>query len=119
MTRLPSIALAALLAIAPLPALAQAIGGNASISVTGTSGRVALPSANKAQYPFVFLVPGVGAGTQEIFYKFGDVTVVATTGSPALPANGICVNVGPGTYIAAITATSTATLRITQLSTCP
>lgn len=112
------VALAALLWFGfSFPVSAQRVGGNASISVTGTSGNVALP-ANTQTYPFAILAPAVGS-TQEIFYATGGSAVVATTSSPALPANGICVNVGPDTYVAAITSTSTATLRITQLTTCP
>lgn len=100
-----------------VPASAQRIGGSASISVTGTSSNVAFP-ANTQIYPFVFLAPAIGS-TQEIFYITGNSMVTATTSSPALPANGICINVGPDTNVAAITSTSTATLRITQVTTCP
>lgn len=114
-----ALALAGLLALGSCdePAFAQSIGGNASISVTGSSSNVALPASVQA-YPSVLLAPAIGA-TQEIFYLLGGSSVAATTTSPALPAAGICINVGPNGYVAAITSTSTATLRITQLSTCP
>lgn len=107
---------ACLLAVAP--AAAQSIGGNASIAVTGSTARVQLP-ATLSSYPFALLEYGVGAASQEIFYKLGGSTVNAATTDNALPANGICVNVGPNGYVAAITATSTGTLRITQMSVCP
>jgi hypothetical protein len=106
------------------PAAAQSIGGNASIAVTSTTGNVQMP-ADLQKYPFALLEYGVGASSQEVFYKLGvdnTVAAVATSGatqSPALPAAGICVVLGPNGWIAAITATSTATLRITQLSVCP
>lgn len=105
-------------AIAAAPAVAQNIGGNASLSVTTASSNVAIPSTNKTQYPSVILAPSPGT-TAEIFYNFGTTSsVAATTSSPALPAGGICVNIGPATYVAAITATGSGTLRITQISGC-
>jgi hypothetical protein len=96
---------------------AQSVGGAASISATTTSANVALP-VSTATYPSVVLSPAPGT-SQEMFYALGGAAVAATVASPALPAGGICVNVGPNTYIAAITASSTATLRITQVTTCP
>jgi hypothetical protein len=62
--------------------------------------------------------------TNEIFYALGGASVaaVATAGatqSPVLSPGGICVNVGPATYVAAVTATNPSVLRITQLSVCP
>jgi len=108
---------AALLALAPADrAAAQAIGGNASLSVTSSSARVQLP-ANTQNYPSLMIVPAPSS-TGEAFYLLGDVTATALTTSPALPPGGVCVNIGPSTYLAAITATGTATLRLTQLNTC-
>jgi hypothetical protein len=98
-------------------ASAQSIGGNASISATSTSSRVALP-ANTQPYPFVVIAPASAGVTAEVFYALGGASVVATLTSPALPAGGICLNVGPNTNIAAITS-GTASVRITQLSVCP
>ena len=98
-------------------ASAQAIGGSASISVTSAGESVALPVSVTA-FPAAMLVPAYGTN-QEIFYALGGSSVAATTSSAALPPNGICLNVGPNTYVAAITSTSTATLRITQLTQCP
>jgi hypothetical protein len=103
-------------------ACAQSIGGNASISATGTSSSVQLP-ANTPSYPAVIIAPATGV-TTEIFYALGNssVAAIATPGatqSPSLPPNGICVNVGPNTYVAAITGGTAASVRITQLSTCP
>ena len=99
-------------------ASAQSIGGNASISATSTSSRVALP-ASALSFPFVVIAPASVGVTTEIFYALGGASVVAVANtSPALPAAGICLNVGPNTNIAAIAATA-ASVRITQLSVCP
>ncbi len=100
-------------------ALAQSIGGNASLSVTSTSANVALPVAT-SQYPALMIVPSPTT-TAEVFYALGGSSVTAATTSPSLPAGGICLaNAGASnTYLAAVTAASTATLRITQLSQCP
>lgn len=99
-------------------AAAQVIGGNASLDVTTTSGRVALP-ASTLGYPAILIAPAQGS-TEEIFYSLGDSSVVATATSPALPTYGICFQgAGGNSYVAAITATGTATLRITQLTQCP
>lgn len=116
--RLIGIGLAAWVA-AMLPAAAQVPAGNASLSVTTSSARVALPLSTTS-FPVVLIAPSP-TSTQEVFYKLGDVSVVATTSSAALPGGGICINVGPSSnaYVAAITASSTATLRITQLNSCP
>ena len=97
--------------------VAQTIGGNASLSVTTSTSRVALPAV-VGNYPAVLIQPVVGT-TVEVFFKLGDVTVTATTSSPTLPSGGVCLNVGPATYVAAITGASTATVRITQLTQCP
>ena len=103
-------------------ASAQSIGGNASISATGTSSAAQLP-ANVQPYPFVLIAPAAGVST-EVFYALGgsSVAAIATPGatqSPALPPNGICLNVGPNTYVAAITGGTAASVRITQLTVCP
>ena len=98
-------------------ASAQSIGGNASISATSTSSRIQLP-ANTIPYPDIVIAPAAGV-TTEIFYALGNSSVVATLNtSPALPSAGICINVGPNTFVAAIAATA-ASVRITQLSVCP
>lgn len=110
-----------LVILASSAANAQSIGGNASISATGTSSNVALPASTSA-YPSAIIAPAYAAAT-EVFYALGGSTVaaVATSGatqSPALPTGGICLNLGPNGYIAAITGGTAATVRITQLSTC-
>jgi hypothetical protein len=111
--------LALLLLLSVAGAGAQAIGGNASIAVTTTSANVQLP-ASLQTYPVVLLTQAPGS-TQEVFFALGTSNaVVATTSSPALPQTvGTCINVGPNGWIAAITASATATLRITQTTTCP
>src|SRR5271163_2393584 len=108
------------LALSITAASAQSIGGNASISATSTSSRVAL-LANTQNYSSAIIAPAFGV-TAEIFYALGGSSVVAistagATQSPALPPGGICLNVGPNTFVAAISATAAA-VRITQLNTC-
>ena len=99
-------------------AAAQSIGGNVSIAATTSSANVQLP-ANTVTYPFVFLAPAVGA-TVELFYALGTSNAVtASNTSPALPAAGICLAVGPNSWVAGIAGSGTGTLRITQMSTCP
>ena len=110
-------ALTALLALHGA-AVAQAIGGNASLNAGTTSSAVALPSTDRNTYPAALIAPAPGV-TTEAFYKLGSSSVEAALTSPALPAGGICVALGPATHMAAITATSTAQLRITQLTQCP
>lgn len=105
------------LLLSVIMASAQIIGGNASLSVTTTTGSVALP-ASTATYSSLLISQPAGS-TQEVFFALGGSTVVATTGSPSLPPGGVCLNVGPNTYLAAITAQAVATLRLTQLSVCP
>lgn len=107
--------------LAPLPAGAQAIGGNASLSVTSSSARVAFPSTSTA-YRSAIIAPALGTSV-EVFYALGEssVTAIATPGatqSPALPPGGICLALGAATNLAAITATGSATLRITQVNSC-
>lgn len=113
--------LLSLLVIAGLsaPAHAQQIGGAATLTATSTSSEVALPALTSS-YPALLISPAPGT-TTETFYAFGkNSSVTATTSSPALPPGGMCFsNVGPNTNLAAITASGSATLRLTQLSQCP
>lgn len=101
------------------PAKAQSIGGNANLPVTTGSAQVALPAPNSLTYPSLLIVPAPGSA--ETFYQFGtssSVTASITT-SPAVPSGGVCINnTGPATNLAAITASGTATLRLTQVPTC-
>ena len=119
-------AVAALMAGAS-PAKAQTVGGNVSLAVTTTTANIKLPAATNGPggYGYALLSYGLGA-TGEIFYAIGTANTVAavapslptTQGSPALPANGICIALGPNNWIAAIGA-ATSTLRVTQLNICP
>ena len=105
-------------ALAPFSAHAQFVGGNATLSATTVSSNVALP-ANTETYPYAMIVPAEGS-SNEVFYKLGMTSAItAATTSPALPSGGVCVNVGPNGYVAAITGTSTATVRISQVTLCP
>lgn len=91
------------------PALYPSAGG--SLAVSGTSSRLVLPNTAPAATSLWLM----NDGATEAFYAFGSATVVATTGSPPIPA-GACqaVDSGKQPYIAAITATSTTTLRLIQ-----
>lgn len=110
--------LIAALALLATGAQAQSIGGNASLSVTTTTASVQLPASLTA-YPAVVIAPAPGQN-QEVFFKLGGSSVAALLTSPSLPAGGICLaSVGPNGYVAAITASGSSTLRITQLTQCP
>jgi hypothetical protein len=121
--------LAALLIVAaPLVAAAQStpmqvgvaapvIGPIASLSVSSSTGNVVLPGTWPT-YPAVLLT---NDGSSELFWNLGTSnSVTATTSSAPLAAgSSICVAINPGTvrstqntYIAAITSTSTSTLRV-------
>jgi hypothetical protein len=61
-------------------ARAQVIGGDASISATGTTASVALP-ANTHTYPAVIIAPAAGT-TVEIFFALGSSSVTETRNRP-------------------------------------
>ena len=115
-----TLAICLVLLLSGARAEAETIGGNASLGVTSVSGNVALP-ASVVAYPAVLIEPAAGTSV-EVFYKLdlGSFTA-ATLSSPALPPGGVCFNnVGSSKgYLAAITASGSATLRITQLTQCP
>jgi hypothetical protein len=98
------------------PADAQSLGGNVALSASSVSSRVQLPASLTA-YPYVLIAPAASA-TAEVYYALGNSSVVATTSSASLPSGGICLNFGPNSYIAGITASGTSSVNITQLSTC-
>lgn len=81
--------------------------GEATLSVTTTSARVALGSAG----PTAFIV---NTGANVAYVVFGNSSVLATTtlGHPIPSGWGITFDIGSATYIAAITASSTASLTI-------
>lgn len=81
--------------------------GAATLSVSTSSSRVALPSADTT----VLLTNN---GTNDVSFKFGNSSVTAATTDYLLPVGrSIVVSAGSSTYVAAITATSTSTLSIT------
>lgn len=83
---------------------------SSSLSVTGTSGNTLL---SKCGHSVVL----TNVGSNEAFYLVGNAsTTTATTSSASLPAgNSIVLDVGDNApYLAAITGSSTTTLRITQ-----
>ena len=98
----------------PVPTLAYGIKvvATASLSVTTTSGRVALGTAAVTAWV-------TNEGLAPVCVALGDVTVVATCpGTPQVPSFNIApgetkaLGEGASTYIAGITASGTATLTI-------
>jgi hypothetical protein len=84
--------------------------GTASLSVSNSSSRVVLPAP-----PFGTIVTVINIGANEVFVAFGSSTVSATTSSESVPPSAArCFSVSSQTYVAAITASSTSTLRISQ-----
>ena len=83
--------------------------GNFSIAVTTTTGRVEVTGQGTSMR-----LANVAA--TECFVAFGGSTIEATTGGFSMPANSqIVVSVASGTtHVAAITASGTATLRISR-----
>jgi hypothetical protein len=83
---------------------------SATLSVSGTSSNVQLSACGETALLW-------NVGTQELFYTIGAASnTAATTSSNSLPGNSFVVlNVSNAKlYLAAITATSTTNLRITQ-----
>jgi hypothetical protein len=91
-----------------------ALGATVNLAVTNTTGSVALTAIGDQAGMEVRLY---NAGSATVFVNFGISTVAATTtaGMP-LPSGAIEVlTVGPGvTYVAALTASGTATLYATS-----
>ena len=91
------------------------VGATVSLSVTSTTGNVALTSVGTA--PVTKSVRVYNAGTATIFVTFGisDVAAVAATSMP-IPSGGIeTFELSPAvTHAAAITASSTATAYFTS-----
>jgi hypothetical protein len=85
----------------------------ASISVSSTSSRTALDDANTCGASVIL----INVGATEAFYRLGTSdAVAAVTTDNALPANGtIVLSILQGqTYLAAITATGSTTIRVLQ-----
>jgi len=82
---------------------------NASLSVTTSTGRAAATGNGTT-----LRIANVAA--TECFIKLGDSTVTATTSDFSMPANSVALLAASGaiTYVAAITASGTATLRISR-----
>lgn len=117
--RFAAIALSALAVMTAADAQQTRPGGRATLAVTVSSARVALP-ADRTLYPAVLIAP-IAGNTAQVYYNLGDATVTATTSNFAMPTGGICFTVNAGTsnaYIAAIGSGST-TLFVTQLQNCP
>lgn len=83
-------------------------GGSAPLSVSNTSGNVAIPKASRGQ------VVVFNSGANTAYIAIGDVNVTATTSSyPIAAGSKEAITFGTATYLAAITASSTTTLTIT------
>ena len=81
--------------------------GNASLAPTGTTSRVALPSADTT-----VLVQNLGSVLA--YVRLGDVTVNATSGDLPLQAGtAIVLSAGTNTYLAAITSGGTGSIAVT------
>ena len=85
-------------------------GGSATLAVTTSSARVALPTTGGMQ------VLIYSAGTAASFIKFGDSTVTAAVTDIAIPSGfNRIFTIPPGvTHVAGITAASTATVYFTR-----
>lgn len=101
------LALTAIEARAESPFVAS--GATVSLAVTGTTGRVAVPSDT-----YNTAIRLYNAGTVAVFVSCGDVTVVATVaaGMPIAPGSVEVLGCGKG-YIAGISAGTAATLYLT------
>lgn len=84
-------------------------GANASIAVTTTTGNVAITGVGS-------VLRLANVTSVECFVAFGTSAITATTGSFSVPGNtAIFVSVSDAvTHVAAITASGTATLRISR-----
>lgn len=92
------------------------VGGAASLAVSSVSANVAFP-VSTSSFPAALLT---NDGSTELFYNIGAAGVTASTSNAALLAgNQICVAIGAATNVAGVTAASTTTLRVTQLTACP
>lgn len=81
--------------------------GSATLAVTTSSARVALPSASGTA-----LLQNVGAS--DLTFRLGDSTVAAATTDYYLPVGGkIVIATGTNTYVAGVTASGSSTLSIT------
>jgi hypothetical protein len=93
-------------------------GGSASLAVTTTSARIALPSSVSV-YPVVLVI---NTGANDAFVNLGTVAVTAAVTNTPIPAGHALaltipnVPAAPVTNIAAITSTSTASLYIVQFN---
>jgi hypothetical protein len=100
----------------PTPPSVAVLGGHASLAVTTGTARVALPVA-VATFPAVTLI---NDGANEVFFKLGASSVTAAVTDVPLPAGAsVTLFGGPNTYVAAITSSSTSTLRVIQFNGSP
>lgn len=91
-------------------------GPSGTIAVTSSNARLALPKGGNNVYV-------ANVGSTECFIAFGDVTVAAVAGGNTTALAGsmsippgftASLSMGANTHIAAITASSTTTLRVTR-----
>jgi hypothetical protein len=96
----------------PLPASVLCATCQTLLAVTNQTGSVALPSANLAYNALTLY----NVGAHDAYFAQGDNTVAATTANVRLPAGTQMTVWVSGTYVAAITASSTTTIYIYQSS---
>lgn len=94
----------------PVPPPASVPCVSASLSVSGSSSNIILPNTT----PVCQVITLTNNGTSDVFYALGGSSVVATTASFPLLAGYSVSFWTKATYIAAITATGSSTLRIVQ-----
>ena len=113
-----AIALAAAFALALSPTLAQVFGSAIDISVLSGSASSAQQLPTASGYPLIILTPGYGTAT-DVRFLIGGSGVTATTSSPVLPPNGMCMNPANGSYISTWGVSGTATVHVTAVTQCP
>lgn len=83
--------------------------GTTTLAVSAASGNVALPSSDKT-----VVVQNTGSVTAYVFIAAGSGTVATTSNTPVLAGDTVVLSAGiGGTYLAAITSSSTTNLTIT------
>ena len=95
----------------PTPLPVGIFGATASLSVTSSTGNVAIPAGSASENSVLIQ----NDGTAEVFVKLGSSAVTAaTTDFPLQAGASVSTYVGASTNVAAITSTGSSTLRVTR-----
>ena len=95
----------------PTPLPVGIFGATASLSVTSSTGNVAIPAGSASENSVLIQ----NDGTAEVFVKLGSSAVTAaTTDFPLQAGASVSTYVGASTNVAAITSTGASTLRVTR-----